>query len=301
MHPILFEVPTPWGALPVYSFGALLGLTLALGWGVVSRSGQRAGYDKDVLANAFLIGAVGALLGARLLYVATNLEAFGGVGDWLAVQQGGMAAYGAVLGGFASSAVYLRLKRASVLGFADLCAPVLALAVLLTRVGCYLDGSDFGALLGDGAPAWLAALGTFPHWPEATGLRGSPAYLWHVEQTLREAEALSSLPVHPTQLYEAVLGAGLLALAEWKGARRRFSGQVFLTVLLTYGTVRFFIDNLRDDPERGVWLGFSSAQWVAFVLLPAAALAYSVLNRNARAAAAAPAASPADAALKRAR
>jgi phosphatidylglycerol:prolipoprotein diacylglycerol transferase len=177
MHPILFTVPTPWGDLPVYAFGAMLGLTLAVGWGVVSKAGQRAGHDRDMLANAYLIGALGALCGARLLYVLTNLEAFSGVAEWFAVQQGGMAAYGALLGGFGSCAVYLRLKKVSVLGFADLCAPVLALAVLLTRVGCYLDGSDFGAPLGAGAPAWLAALGTFPHWPEATGLHGSPAFL----------------------------------------------------------------------------------------------------------------------------
>jgi phosphatidylglycerol:prolipoprotein diacylglycerol transferase len=94
--------------------------------------------------------------------------------------------------------------------------------------------------------------------------------------------------VHPTQLYEALLGACLLALAEWRGARRRFPGQVFLAVVLAYGAGRFFIDNLRDDPERGVLLGFTSSQWLSFVLWPAAALVYSVLSRNARAAAAAP-------------
>lgn len=288
MHPILFSVPTPWGDLPVYSFGAMLGLTLALGWGVVSRSGARQRHDKDLLANAYLIGAVSALLGARVLYVVTNLEAFGTAREWFAVQQGGMAAYGALLGGLAGCAVYLRIKRVPLAGFADLCAPVVALAVLLTRVGCYLDGSDFGVRLGEGAPGWLAALGTFPHWPETHSLRGSPAFLWHVESELIAPEALASLPVHPTQLYEALLGAGLLALAEWRGARRRFAGQVFLAVVLAYGAGRFVIDNLRDDPERGVLLGFTSAQWLTFVLWPAAAMVYSVLNRNARAAAAAP-------------
>jgi phosphatidylglycerol---prolipoprotein diacylglyceryl transferase len=287
MYPILFHIPTPWGAVPVYAFGAMLGLTLALGWAVVARAGQRAGHDRDTLANAYLLGAVGALLGARLLYVLTNLEAFESAGEWFAVQQGGMAAYGAVLGGFAGAAAYLRIKRASVLGFADLCAPVLALAVLLTRVGCYLDGSDFGVQLGADAPGWLASLGTFPHWPESTGLRGSPVFLWQLEQALVEPTAIAALPVHPTQLSEALIGGCLLALAEWLGARRRFAGQVFLAVLLAYGVGRFFIDNLRDDPERGLFLGFSAAQWVALVLLPAAAMGYSVLNRSARAAEAA--------------
>ena len=28
MHPILFEIPTPWGALPIYSYGMMLGFSL---------------------------------------------------------------------------------------------------------------------------------------------------------------------------------------------------------------------------------------------------------------------------------
>jgi prolipoprotein diacylglyceryltransferase len=57
-----------------------------------------------------------------------------------------------------------------------------------------------------------------------------------------------------------------------------------LLVVLAYGVGRFFIDSLRDDPERGLLLGFTSAQWLAFLIVPAAGLGYSVLNRNARAA-----------------
>ena len=32
MHPILVEIPMPWGTLPVYSYGVMLGTSLIFAW-----------------------------------------------------------------------------------------------------------------------------------------------------------------------------------------------------------------------------------------------------------------------------
>jgi hypothetical protein len=57
--------------------------------------------------------------------------------------------------------------------------------------------------------------------------------------------------VQPVQLYEAVLGLGLLLGACYLTPRRRFHGQVGLTLLFAYAVMRFLLEALRGDPARG--------------------------------------------------
>ncbi|MET0384733.1 MAG: prolipoprotein diacylglyceryl transferase family protein, partial [Polyangiales bacterium] len=92
-------------------------------------------------------------------------------------------------------------------------------------------------------------------------------------------EAPFSLPVHPTQLYEALLGLALAVLCLVLFQRRAFRGQVLLVLCMTYGTARFFLDYLRDDPERGLALGFTISQLISLGIVPAAVIAYSLLRK----------------------
>lgn len=286
MHPVLFELPVPWGdgVQPIYSYGVMLAIALLGGWQIVKRLGARDGLSEEILGNAYFIAALGGLVGARLLYVLTNLEEVQESGaGWLDFGAGGVVAYGGFLGGLATAAVYLRYRRQSLRAFADAAAPALASGTAITRIGCYLYGCDFGKPLADGAPEWLARLGTFPHWvDEPGGLRGSPAWAHHVDRYGLMPDSLASLPVHPTQLYESLAGLALAvgALLLWQ--RRRFRGQVILAVTFGYGVWRFAVEYLRDDPERGELFGFSTSQLISLLLVPLAGLAYSALKLRAR-------------------
>jgi phosphatidylglycerol:prolipoprotein diacylglycerol transferase len=61
----------------------------------------------------------------------------------------------------------------------------------------------------------------------------------------------TSFPVHPTQLYESLVGAVLLGLLMWQRKRIRFRGQVFFLFVFAYGFLRFLLELWRDDAERG--------------------------------------------------
>ena len=283
MHPVLFEIPTPWGPVPIYSYGVMLGCSLLAAWGLVMRLGARAeNLDPERMANAFLATAVAAIVGARGLYVLTNPEEFTHPGQWLALRSGGLVAYGGFLGGFVGSWIYLRRQKISLLAWADVVAPSLGLGLGLTRIGCYLFGCDFGRPLGEGAPAWLKAAGTFPR--RADG--GSPAWAHHVARYDLAPGAEASLPVHPTQLYESLVGFLLFGLALVLWRRRRFRGQIILALTLAYGVWRFFIEYLRDDPERGFYFGFSTSQLISLALVPIAGFLYHELRKRGRVAAA---------------
>jgi phosphatidylglycerol:prolipoprotein diacylglycerol transferase len=283
MHPILFEIPLPWGMQPIYSYGVLLGLSFLVGWQVIMLLGKQVGLGSGTLGDVYLSATVCGVLGARLLYVLTNRDEFTSIAQWFDLRSGGLVAYGGFLGGFAGAFVHLRLKRMSVLTLADCAAPAIAVGLCLTRIGCYLYGCDFGSRLPASAPDWLARLGTFPRWEDSIGeLRGSPAFLHHVDVYGLSREASFALPVHPTQLYEALLGIVLAAICLRVFQRRAFQGQALLVLSLVYGVARFFLEYLRDDPERGEAFGFSTSQLISLLVVPVAATAYSMLRKRAQ-------------------
>ena len=121
MHPVLFTIPGL--DLPIYSYGVMLGLSLIVGWNIVMHLGTRDGIPRQKLQTAFIWAAVSAMLGARVLFILTNLEQFtgpaGGVLDMLNVRKGGLVAYGGFLGGFVGSWIYLRSQRIRLLAWAD--------------------------------------------------------------------------------------------------------------------------------------------------------------------------------------
>src|SRR5690606_6943173 len=84
-----------------------------------------------------------------------------------------------------------------------------------------------------------------------------------------------SLPVHPTQLYEALVALLLCAIAVVVGrtawARAR-DGRLFEVVIAGYALSRLAVENLRGDAGRGLWGAWSSAQLVAVAVLAAMAV-----------------------------
>jgi phosphatidylglycerol---prolipoprotein diacylglyceryl transferase len=285
MHPVLFDLPTPWGPQPIYSYGVMLGVSLIVGWQILMVLGKRAGLNADLLGDLYLTAAISGLVGARALYVWVNREEFTTFAQWFDLRGGGLVAYGGFLGGFFGTAVHARLKHVSLLRVADAATPAIALGLFFTRLGCYLYGCDFGSRLSDSAPSWLAHLGRFPQWDEhALGLLGSPAFLHHVDTYGLLREEAFAFPVHPVQLYEAALGLLLSAAAFALVRRPKFDGQPLLAFAIAYGSTRFLLEYVRDDPERGSLLGFSTSQWISMLLVPAAAIGYSLLRRRSPAA-----------------
>lgn len=241
------------GPTPIYSYGVMLGLSLVVGWYLTLGLAERDGLPKETMANNYVVTAIAAIVGARLLYVVTNLGEFDSVASIFAMRRGGLVAYGGFLGGLAGSYVFLRRHGISLLPWADVAVPSLASGLMITRIGCYLFGCDFGQPLEPSAPSWLQKLGSFPHWAEGTLQvgSGSPAWVQHVKERGLSPDAATSLPVHPTQLYESLIGLGLLVLLLTARKTQKFRGQIFLLFTFAYGVCRFSLELLRDDNERG--------------------------------------------------
>ncbi len=254
MHPILFKIPLPGGgSLPLYSYGVMLGLSFIVGWYLTLGLAERDGLPRETMANCYVVTALSAVVFSRLLYVLTNLEQFQSFGQIFEIRSGGMVAYGGFLGGFVGSWGFLAWKKIPLIPWADVAVPSLASGLWITRIGCYLYGCDFGQPLAETSPPWLKKMGTFPHWTEelADKSQGSPAWAQHVADGRIDDTATASLPVHPTQIYESLVGLGLLVILLLARKNQKFRGQIFLYFTFLYGAARFALEFLRDDKERG--------------------------------------------------
>jgi phosphatidylglycerol:prolipoprotein diacylglycerol transferase len=273
-------------ALPIYSYGVMLGLSLVVGWYLTLGLAERDGLPKETMANCYVFTAIAAIVGSRILYILTNLSEFDDANHnfdmsaIFALRRGGLVAYGGFIGGLLGSWAFLARHKIRLLPWADVAVPSLASGLFITRIGCYLFGCDFGTRLSSSAPGWLQKIGTFPHWANGTldGGEGSPAYVRHLEEyrgSALGAELIRnnhSFPVHPTQIYESLVGLSILGLLIWQRKHIKFRGQVFFLFVFAYGFCRFIIEIFRDDPERGEY----GPPMSEHILIPGALLLFSI-------------------------
>lgn len=252
----------------VYSYGALLGASLLCGWFLTHRHGREEGFPRETVADAFVVAALGGLVGARLLYVLVNLSDFENPVKVFQVAEGGLAAWGGLLGGALATAVFLRRRRLSCRAWFDAIMPSVVLGSALTRIGSFLHGSDFGRT--SDSLSWAVQ---FP--------AGTPAYEWHDQIYGLAAQGVaSSRPVHPVQLYGAVAAVAILLLVLVIRRRRRFSGELFLAATVLHGVSTYVLENFRGDPKRGwLWIG-SVSQVLSLLVIGAAVVGYGALYRR---------------------
>ena len=293
---------------PVPAYFTLLMFGFAVAIYNVVRWAKRAGVDHQSIIDAGLASIIGGVVGGRLLHVfadgyfwdyghlCTDPSLVGwkitpgeckvaeGLWDaaakvcrpaerdclaWAKFYQGGLAYYGGLVAG-AAAAVWVAVRdKLPVLKVADVTAMGVAMGLFFGRIGCFLGGCCYGLVtdshVGTSFPAWSAASeGQFRE-----GLISHPG--------------LASLPVHPTQLYEAV-GCLLISvgLSLWGPRHKRFDGQVALLFLVLYAVLRFAIEFVRAD-DRGLWFGVSTSQWLSLFIVAGCAIVWRRWSGPARA------------------
>ena len=210
---------------------------------------------------------------ARLLYVITNASKFAEDPiELFKVWEGGLVAYGGMIGGFLASWYGCHKRKIPLLQWADVSAPSVVLGTAITRVGCFLFGCDYGR---PSNLPWPLSI-SFPG-PNALAPHGSPAWQLHsrpcTDELRRLGEICGLIPetaqrsatVYATQLYEVVVGLTLFGLLMLIRRYRRFSGQVFLGWVLGYGILRPLIEIVRGDDQRGGVGGMSTSQIIGIV------------------------------------
>ncbi len=261
--------------IPLRTYGLMAVIGMVTCFFIQRHFGRKVGLTGDQILTVWVYGGLASVIGARGLHVLVN---WGDYADKpltaLAFWDGGLAFIGAAVVSLAFAIVYLRHLKVPVLASLDALTLGLALTHGFGRLGCFFAGCCYGR------PTDLPWAVSFPV--------GSIAQ--YTLQTMGViAEAAPTPHLHPTQLYESfatfVIG-GLLLL--WYVKRTPRSGMILTTYLLSYPVVRFFLELVRDDPEREFLLRIpqeaprilSTTQAVGLVLVPVALFALRWLKRH---------------------
>ncbi len=253
VHPIAFQL----GSLTVHWYGVLMALAFLAGLWTASRRAlrERIAPEKILDAGPWLI--VGAILGARTVYVTTYWkEQFADqpIQEIFMVQHGGLVYYGGLLGAALGGVLYARIKKLPLWKLADILAPSIALGYVFGRIGCLLNGCCYGRVC-----QWPWAI----HFPQ-----GHETY---------------PNGVHPTEIYDSLLNVVLYAALAWLYRRKKFDGQVFAAYLMCYAVTRSIVETFRGDytavhlhggltPAHLVSIATFGAGLALFRFLPRAAL-----------------------------
>ncbi|HXI21373.1 MAG TPA: prolipoprotein diacylglyceryl transferase family protein, partial [Gemmatimonadales bacterium] len=123
-----------------------------------------------------------------------------------------------------------------------LCAPALAAAYALGRVGCFIVNDDYGH------PTTLPWGVKFPQGlPPTTAFNMKQQFGIPIPPGMDPSTVLA---VHPTQLYEVVLMLGVFAVLWRLRTRNHAIGWLFGIYLLLAGTERFLIEFVRAKDDR---------------------------------------------------
>lgn len=263
MHRILHEFHVGSFTIPIYGFGLMLCLAFLGAIGLAAWRAKREKLDPESIYDLAFYVLLGALIGARALYVweywGTRIQGFSEI---FKIWEGGIIFYGGAIGGAVAIAIYWWRRRFPLLPTLDAIAPSIALGLAIGRVGCFLNGCCYGDVC---QLPWSVAFppGSPPWWQQAMGgqLPGVDAATHQVPPG-----APWSHPVHPTQLYSAVDGLILLALLSAYFPLRRRDGEVFALLLTTYPITRFLIEQLRSD-EAALFAGLTISQNVSVLIL----------------------------------
>lgn len=218
MHPRFFQ----FGHVVVPTYGVLIALGILLSLIVCFRAGRLLGLDLAKLWNLALLAIVVSIGGAKLLLAAMNWSRYGARGFAFSLS----GSDGALLGGFALAilACWLYAHRAGMplRRTADALAPALAIFTSVAAIGCLEAGCGYGT------PTHLpwAVVFTGP-----TVIPGPPV----------------GVPLHPTQLYAALLEFCFFVLLLWLLHRSRRDGEVMGTWLFLSGLARYLLSFLRGD------------------------------------------------------
>lgn len=235
------------GGFSVRWYGIILTLGIVCGVLYAMFRAKHEGISsEDVLDFAIWVVLL-AVIGARLYYVLTTLKTstgewrYDGLLDAIAIWNGGIAIYGAIIGGALGVVIVSRVKKynkTKLLKVCDMVAPGVMLGQIIGRWGNFVNGEAHGVE----TTSFLRM-----------GLMGAADTDYPYKEVF----------YHPTFLYESLWNLVGFVLINIFYKKKKYDGQILLAYLAWYGFGRMLIEGLRTD---SLYIGvFRVSQVVGFL------------------------------------
>lgn len=223
-------------------------LGLAVSFFISYRRAKRASLSTDHLTIIAAMCFLGALVGAKLLYIVVTYTPSEFIqalreGHTEELLGGGLVFYGGLIGGVLAAPLGAKIagtktEKCRLKPYVDAVVPSLPFAHAIGRIGCYLGGCCYG----------------FPY----DGPLASRYYYIAADGNVAVGYAF------PTQLVESGLNVCLGIFLLLYSRKRKVTLKLYMTV---YAVIRFCLEFLRGDEKRGSFLMFSTSQWISLAII----------------------------------
>ncbi len=230
---VIMSIPSPdisqfqLGPLTIRFYALCLLAGMILAWFIGRKRWVARGGLADTFESIAIVAIPSGIVGARIYHVATHWEDYFGEGrdpiSALYIWEGGIAIFGAVIGGALGALFVCWRKGARITAFADSLAPGLILAQAVGRLGNWFNQELFGGP--DDGPLGL-----------------------EIDPDRRPSEYRDVETFQPTFLYELTWNALGCLLLLWIDRRFKLGwGKLIALYMVIYGTGRFWIEGIRTD------------------------------------------------------
>jgi len=247
MHPLLFKI----GFLKLHTYGLMIVIGFLTGLYLVRIQARKEGLNEDRVIDLSFWGLAFGLLGGRIVYIITRLDYFSDhLMEIFYFWEGGLVFYGGFLGGFFAFWFFSKRYKLPMLKVIDLAVPSLAIAHMFGRFGCFFAGCCYG--------------------------RPAPNVPWAVTFSDPLSLAPAGVPIHPTQLYDALNAFIIFCTLIIVRRHKKFEGQLICIYMMLYAIGRSVVEVYRGDTIRGFvidpWL--STSQFLSILVFILGAYLY---------------------------
>lgn len=240
LNPVAFTIPI-FGGIEVRWYGLIITLGIILAFSYAAFRAHSEGIIFDDVLDIAIFTVVFGVIGARLYYVLTSLDKYDSFYDMIAIWEGGLAIYGAIIAGGLTVFLVCRHKKIKFMKMFDAVAPGVMIGQFLGRWGNFFNGEAYGEEMLEGSLLYFIRMGLIPNVESATRMH----YF------------------HPTFLYESLWNIVGFIIINAVYKKKKFDGQIFLMYVSWYGFGRMLIEGLRTD---SLYVGvFRISQVVGFL------------------------------------
>ena len=223
INPVAFHL----GSLSVKWYGIIMAVAIVLACLMAVNEGKKRQIIPDDFVDLLLWAVPLGYVGARIYYVIFEWSYYSQYPEQIiAIWNGGIAIYGGLIAGLIVLLVFCYKRMLPPFLMLDIIAPGVMAAQILGRWGNFVNQEAHGA------PTTLHFLQSL-----------------HLPQFIIAQMKIGGAYYQPTFLYESFFNLiGLILILSLRHKKHLFKqGEVFMTYLLWYSVVRFFVEGMRTD------------------------------------------------------
>ena len=234
------------GFVQIYWYSICIVLGMAVGMAFVYSEASKKGISESAMTDIIFYTVLIAIIGARLWYVIFEWGKYqNNIIGIFEIWHGGLAIHGAIIFGGLFLVIHSLKKKINTLKLLDICCVGLIIGQAIGRWGNFFNQEVYGGSV------------------SIEYLKG-----WHFPNFIIDGMKIHGEYHQPLFLYESVLCLiGFVVLLIIRRRKYIKTGQIFGIYCMWYGTVRLFLEGMRDEEYNLMLGGFKVSQIVAIAMI----------------------------------